>query len=148
MGKRKTTDQKPDFQILETLKPVINYLLDIQHKPISEDKSSFIYTMAFPHKWVLKSNLVEFNIVRTTENLVIVEVLPFDYETDVDKIYSHIIEIINKNIKIDEKRIEYQNQIDNLKIRFENEQKQLLEGLFENQNTNYDDSITEMEDDV
>jgi hypothetical protein len=131
MSRKKNNIQKPEYSILNNLKPIIGYLLKIEHNPISEDQSSFIYTMGFPYNWVLKSSVVEFNIIRKTDKLLVVEVVPFDQESDVDVVYSHIIEVIEKNIKIDEKRIEYQERINELKSKFEVEQKELLDGLFE-----------------
>jgi len=131
MSRKKNNIQKPEYSILNNLKPIIGYLLKIEHNPISEDQSSFTYTMGFPYNWVLKSSVVEFNIIRKTDKLLVVEIVPFDPESDVDVVYSHIIEVIEKNIKIDEKRIEYQERINELKSKFEVEQKELLDGLFE-----------------
>jgi translation elongation factor EF-1beta len=131
MSRKKVNIEKQSYSIIENLRPIINYLLNIEHHPINEDKSSFSYVMGFPYNWVLKSSIVNFNIIRKTDKLLVVEVIPIDPEGDVDTIYSHIIEIIEKNIKIDEKRIEYQEQINNLKSKFEVEQKELLDGLFE-----------------
>jgi hypothetical protein len=148
MGRKKTNIQKPEYSIQDCLKPIINYLLKVEHNPISEDRSSFTYVMGFPYNWVLKSNLLQFNIIRKTDKLLVVEVIPFDIETDVDLVYSHIIEIIEKNIKIDEKRVEYQDQINELKSKFENEQKELLDGLFELDDIEQEEDYSDAEENV
>jgi translation elongation factor EF-1beta len=148
MGRKKNILQKPEYSIMDNLRPIINYLLKIEHNPISEDRSSFTYTMGFPYNWVLKSNILEFNIIRKTDKLLVVEVYPIDIETDVDIIYSNIIEVIEKNIKIDEKRIEYQNRINELKSKFEVEQKELLDGLFESDIDETEDIDQNIEENV
>jgi translation elongation factor EF-1beta len=150
MRRKKTLEktEKPEYSILNNLKPIIGYLLKIEHNPISEDSSSFTYTMGFPYNWVLKSGLVDFNIIRKTDKLLVVEITPYNPETNVDVIYSHIIEVIEKNIKIDEKRIEYQNLVDNLKNKFEVEQKELLDGLFEDDTDEPDDNNENLEENV
>jgi translation elongation factor EF-1beta len=148
MGRKKNILQKPEYSIMDNLRPIINYLLKIEHNPISEDRSSFTYTMGFPYNWVLKSNILEFNIIRKTDKLLVVEVYPIDIETDVDIIYSNIIEVIEKNIKIDEKRIEYQNRINELKSKFELEQRELLDGLFESDIDETEDIDQNIEENV
>jgi translation elongation factor EF-1beta len=148
MGRKKNILQKPEYSIMDNLRPIINYLLKIEHNPISEDRSSFTYTMGFPYNWVLKSNILEFNIIRKTDKLLVVEVYPIDIETDVDIIYSNIIEVIEKNIKIDEKRIEYQNRINELKSKFEIEQRELLDGLFESDIDETEDIDQNIEENV
>lgn len=148
MGRKKTNTEKPLYSIIDNLRPIINYLLKIEHNPISDDKSSFTYVMGFPFNWVLKSNIVNFNITTKTDKLILVEITPFDPESDVDMIYSHIIEIIEKNIKIDEKRIEYQNQVNQLKSKFEIEQKELLDGLFEHTESEDTEDYSNVEENV
>jgi hypothetical protein len=148
MGRKKNILQKPEYSIMDNLRPIINYLLKIEHNPISEDRSSFTYTMGFPYNWVLKSNILEFNVIRKTDKLLVVEVHPIDIETDVDIVYSNIIEVIEKNIKIDEKRIEYQNRINELKSKFELEQRELLDGLFESDIDETEDIDQNIEENV
>jgi hypothetical protein len=148
MGRKKNIIQKPEYSIIDNLRPIINYLLNIEHNPINEELSSFTYTMGFPYNWVLKSNILEFNIIRKTDKLLVVEVHPIDIETDVDIVYSNIIEVIEKNIKIDEKRIEYQNRINELKSKFEVEQKELLDGLFESDIDETEDIDQNIEENV
>lgn len=131
MGRRKViNNQKENISILEMLNPIISYLLKIEHHPLTDDKSVFKYIMGFPLNWVLKSNLVNFDIVNKTDKLMVVEIFQKNEEDNSDVIYNHIIEIINKNLKIDEIKEEYQEKINQLRKKYENEEKSLFEDLF------------------
>jgi hypothetical protein len=112
------------------LDPIMNYLLSIEHIPLDENASYLSYTLGIPNSWIFKSNKIHSIPIKSNNKLSIIKIEPSYYEIGIDVFYLHIIDLINKNIMIDKKREEFENEVNVLKNKFELEQKELFDGLF------------------
>lgn len=145
MSKQKRQQEKAGDTLLDILTPIMGYLLKIEHDILSDDKSYLKYVLGVPNTWILKSSDLEFNILKRTDNIQIVEVWPYNTDMDINQTYSAILDIINKNNRIDEIRNEYEREMNNLKNKFESEQKKMLENLFKEEDY-YEDNMNENEE--
>jgi hypothetical protein len=116
--------------LLDKLTPIMNYLISIENNPISDDKSQFIYTLGIPSNWIINTNDIHVDILKEINNLKLVKISPTDTEESIDNFFNYIVTIVNKNIEIDKKRLELEEEIDKLKSKFDAEQKNLMDDLF------------------
>lgn len=138
--KRKGTNKtiKQD-SLSEILNPIMNYLISVENNPISDTDSYLIYTLGVPKNWIMETDLVFITVIKETEYLKLIKLEPTsDNDLNIDDFYNYIVNLINKNLLIDTKRLEFEQEINKLKNKFELEQRELMDDLF-----NPEDNITE-----
>jgi hypothetical protein len=140
-GKR-TNKTKEGSSLLDILNPMMNYLLSIENDIISDSESQLIYTLGVPKNWIMETDLVSATIIQETSLLKIIKIYPTDSSSlKINEFYDYIVNLINKNLLIDTKRIELEEEINKLKNKFEVEQQELMDDLF-----NSEDKITEQDE--
>lgn len=117
--------------ISKIFEPISNYLLGIETILTSEDEQTkYSYKLGVPLNWVLETNKVDCVVLGNTSTLKFVNLSPIDNEMNVDEFYSYVVDLIDKNVIIDNKRLELEKQINELKNKFQDEQYHLMKALY------------------
>jgi hypothetical protein len=128
----------------EILNPIMNYLISIENNPISETESSLIYTLGVPKNWVMETDRINSVILKETDQIKLIKLETIiDNNFDIDQFYNYIINLINKNLLIDQKRYELDLEINKLKSKFQVEQQELMDDMFDS-----DEKIDENEEEL
>lgn len=118
----------------EILNPIMNYLISIENNPISETESSLIYTLGVPKNWVMETDKINSIILKETDQIKLIKIETItDNNFDLDQFYNYIINLINKNLLIDQKRYELDLEINKLKSKFQVEQQELMDDMFDSE---------------
>jgi hypothetical protein len=118
----------------EILNPIMNYLISIENNPISETESSLIYTLGVPKNWVMETDKINSIILKETDQIKLIKIETItDNNFDIDQFYNYIINLINKNLLIDQKRYELDLEINKLKSKFQVEQQELMDDMFDSE---------------
>lgn len=144
MNKKNIAKTKLD-SLSDKLNPIMNYLVSIENYIISDTESFLIYTLGVPKNWVMETDLVSMTIISETNFLKLIKLEPSNNKLNIDEFYNHIVNLINKNLLIDTKRLELEEEINKLKNKFEVEQKELMNDLFnlKDKRTDQDEHDTE-----
>lgn len=136
MAKTKNNIQKGIGSLSEIINPIMNYLISVENIPLDENNSHLIYTMGVPRNWIMETDYSYSETIKVTENLKLIKLRPSE-ETSIDEFFNYIVTLINKNLLIDTKRLQLEEQILTLKSKFNEEQKELMDQLY---NTDSDKS--------
>lgn len=136
MTKTKNNTQKNTDSLSEIINPIMNYLISIENEPVDENNSQLIYTMGVPRNWIMETDCSYLEILKVTDDLKLIKLEPFE-ETSIDEFFRYIVTLINKNLLIDTKRAQLEEQILILKSQFNEDQKSLMDQLY---NTDSDKS--------
>jgi hypothetical protein len=143
MKRKNIQKTKQGNSLFDLLHPIMNYLISIENEPISDTESNLVFTLGVPKNWIMETDLIYCTIIRETETLKLIKLEPIpDFEFKIDDFYNYIVNLINKNLLIDQKRVELEEQITRLKNKFEVEQKELMDNLF-NDEKNVETNETE-----
>lgn len=136
MTKTKNNTQKNTDSLSEIINPIMNYLISIENEPVDENNSHLIYTMGVPRNWIMETDCSYLETLKVTDDLKLIKLEPFE-ETSIDEFFRYIVTLINKNLLIDTKRAQLEEQILILKSQFNEDQKSLMDQLY---NTDSDKS--------
>lgn len=140
--KRKNISKTKQDSLSDILNPIMNYLISIENNPVSDTESYLIYTLGVPKNWIMETDCVFVTVLGETDLLKLIKLEPTnDNELNIDDFYNYIVNLINKNLLIDNKRIELEEEINKLKNKFQVEQEELMNDLF-----NLEDKINEHEE--
>jgi hypothetical protein len=129
--KRKNIIKTKESSLLDILNPMMNYLISIENNPISDTESFLVYTLGVPKNWIMETDVVYCSVLKDTPNLKLIKLEQSpDTNLSIDEFYNYIVNLINKNLMIDQKRIELELEINKLKSKFQVEQQELMNDLF------------------
>jgi hypothetical protein len=129
--KRKNINKTKENSLSEILNPLLNYLIQIDNQIISETESFLAYTLGVPKNWIMETDIIYTTILTETPNLKVIKLEKSpDSDLSIDDFYSYIINLIEKNLLIDQKRLELENEINRLKNQFSIEQEELINELY------------------
>lgn len=129
MTKTKNNTQKNTDSLSEIINPIMNYLISIENEPVDENNSQLIYTMGVPRNWIMETDCSYLETLKVTDDLKLIKLEPFE-ETSIDEFFRYIVTLINKNLLIDTKRAQLEEQILILKSQFNEDQKSLMDQLY------------------
>jgi len=124
--------QKKDINkqsLIKLFEPISEYLIGIDTIFISETETQFAYKLGVPKNWVMNTNLIDIELMGETDDLMLLKASPINNEKNKDEFYGYLVNLINKNVVIDKKRIELENKINDLKSKFTKEQDNLMNEL-------------------
>lgn len=131
MKRKNIQKTKQDNSLFDLLNPIMNYLISIENNPVSDTESNLVFTLGVPKNWIMETDLVYCSVLKETDSLKLIKLEPSpDFEFKIDDFYNYIVNLINKNLLIDQKRVELEQEINKLKNKFEVEQKELMDNLF------------------
>lgn len=133
------------IDIESALEPLFNYLISIENIPIDENLNTIRITIGVPINWIMETDRISTKIVKNNGHLKLITIEPIlENGENINSFYGYVIELINKNLQIDNKRVELENQINLLKSKFEEEQNELINDLY-NKNEDLDGNGQEEE---
>lgn len=136
MAKTKNNTPKNTESLSDIISPIMNYLITIENIPLDENNSHLIYTMGVPRNWIMETDYSYSETLKVTDDLKLIKLRPSE-ESSIDEFFQYIVTLINKNLLIDTKRLQLEEQILTLKSKFNEEQKELMDQLY---NTDSDKS--------
>jgi hypothetical protein len=129
--KRKNIIKTKESSLLDILNPMMNYLISIENNPVSDTESFLVYTLGVPKNWIMETDIVYCSVLKDTPNLKLIKLEQSpDINLSIDEFYNYIVNLINKNLMIDQKRVELESEINKLKTKFQVEQQELMNDLF------------------
>jgi hypothetical protein len=135
--KKKIIDKTKGNSLSEILNPLMNYLISIENNPVSDTESYLIYTLGVPKNWIMETENIFTDVIRETDTLKLIRLEHnSDNNLSVDEFFDYIVNLVNKNLVIDQKRLELEEEINRLKNKFQVEQQELMNDLFNLENSN------------
>lgn len=128
----------------ETLNPMMNYLVSIENNFVSDTESILVYTLGVPKNWIMETDMVFTTVLKQTHDLTLIKLEPSDTSIlTIDEFYNYVVNLITKNLQIDQKRIELESEIIKLKNKFQVEQDELISELYSKEDELETDEGTE-----
>lgn len=137
---------KNKISITGLLEPLSEYLISIETVFMSENETHYSYKLGVPKNWVMNTNMVDVEFVGETSDLQLLKLLPVDYKITKDEFFDYLVTLINKNKIVDQKRMELENKIKELKSKFADEQDSLMKELYKELDEQQEDDIVEQEE--
>lgn len=129
--RKKQVNKDENNSLSEILNPMMNYLISIENNLVSETESVLVYTLGVPKNWIMETDVVFTTVLRQTHDLSLIKLEPSDTSTlTIDEFYNYIMNLIAKNLQIDQKRMELESEIIKLKNKYQLEQDELISELY------------------
>lgn len=142
--RKKEVNKEKNNSLSEILNPMMNYLVSIENNLISDTESVLVYTLGVPKNWIMETDMVFTTVLKQTHDLTLIKLEPSDRSTlTIDEFYNYVVNLITKNLQIDQKRIELESEIIKLKNKFQVEQDELISELYNKEDELETDEGTE-----